>query len=291
MSDSSSEQLWASVEAAQQKELRPRRELYEIKGDNWGPWVHGIFPVEEGGWFKRDHEALQALKTRCGGVYEIGLWPSSTTAPDAPIPQVYIGRATKVRKDVKGVTLRKRVYSGYALNGSHLANLLRVYLELGQHVFFRWKVLDTVHACIEAEAKYLSMYDYAFNQVGNTPCRDAWYPACVDPQYVNVSHVPIKQHAEAVLHQQKLKEDTKKEATERNALILKMQHEWREDKKKQQDRKSEPLSPRQPEREDHAEPPKVTALLAAQIAEKLSLSEILNLISDLAILCKNKACT
>jgi len=146
----------------------------------WGAWVHAIFPIKEGVWFARDNEALNLniLPASYGGLYEM--------AVEHPIKAghlscVYVGRAQKVNKNVKGATLRTRIRGNYALNGSHKANDIRPFLEKGFHVWFRWCVLTTVGECTSKEVELIKKYDYALNTIDSVcPYRDATKVIYVD---------------------------------------------------------------------------------------------------------------
>lgn len=141
-----------------------------LEGAYNGSWVRGLESIPNGQWFARDDDKLKidVLKGHTGGVYEIGLWPHADLPPESPQAIcVYVGRATKVRDDAKGQTLRSRIFSEYCRNGSHLANQLREYLKEGFDVYFRWRTFDLVTAAIEYEILLLDSFNYAFNSSRN----------------------------------------------------------------------------------------------------------------------------
>lgn len=152
--------------------MNPKRELSNTDQEvKWSEWLHALSPIKKNQWWLRDEINLNkngVLKTTGGGIYEIGV----RSADEGEIICIYVGRATKVRKDVKGVTLRARIYSGYGWNGSDFRYELNEYLENGCHIYVRVCYLSTVTECIETEAYLFQTYDYAHNKAGSlTPYR------------------------------------------------------------------------------------------------------------------------
>lgn len=139
-----------------------------LKWIDFCSWKRGILPKKKDTWFVRDDETLsrEVLPTKGGGVYEIAL----SKDKGVTMVVVYVGIATKVNKQAKGTTLRKRIYSTYCKNGSHLSGNLTPYLEEGWEVYFRWCFFPKVTVCREYETLALKKWDYAFNEAGNQGC-------------------------------------------------------------------------------------------------------------------------
>lgn len=124
----------------------------------WSAWVRGISREPRGSWFVRDDNALRALPTKVGGVYEIA------HGADGPTNVVYCGRALATEAG-GGTTLRQRIYSGYALNGSHIEPKLRAALEGGSDVYFRWAILLDRKTIETAESDLIYAGTYPWNTV------------------------------------------------------------------------------------------------------------------------------
>lgn len=165
-----------------------KRELDPCLSDKdckWSPWTHGLYPIlnKDGAWYVRNEITLEykqpkkgtpkedievyekdKLKTHCGGNYEI----AAKYRNQGELIVVYVGRAQKIRKQSKGVTLRTRIYSNYCRDGSHLRYELEELLKHEFHIYFRWIELQTITECNETEMYLIKKYDYAFNTAGKT---------------------------------------------------------------------------------------------------------------------------
>jgi hypothetical protein len=124
----------------------------------WSPWIRGVSHIKKDGWFTRIESAFADLPTKKGGVYEIAY------GTDGPDHIMYCGRALATEAG-GGTSLRSRLYSGYALNGSHLHKKMRPVLEDGYDLFFRWAILENKGEIIETEANLISNYEYKWNTV------------------------------------------------------------------------------------------------------------------------------
>lgn len=142
---------------------------------SWSMWIRGISPRKtKAGWFERDEVAFKALPTKGGGVYEI-----ATGLDLGEAVTVYCGRATEVNPSARGVSLRRRLFSDYALSGGHKHLVMRQALEKGESVFFRWMILQSVFACTEMEAKLVRENDYVWNSAKVTSLADQLEKLCL----------------------------------------------------------------------------------------------------------------
>lgn len=124
----------------------------------WSEWIRGVTHVKKDGWFTRVDAAFADLPTKKGGVYEIAY------GKDGPDHVSYCGRALATDSG-GGTSLRSRLYSGYALNGSHLQKKMRPVLEEGNDLFFRWAFIETKERIIETEADLICAGEYKWNTV------------------------------------------------------------------------------------------------------------------------------
>jgi hypothetical protein len=125
----------------------------------WSHWIRGLTHERaKNGWFVRVDDAFTDLPTKCGGVYEIAY------GMESPERVAYCGRALATEAG-GGTSLRSRLYSGYALNGSHLHKKMRPVLEDGNDVFFRWMILNTKEEIVETEANLIAEGEYEWNSV------------------------------------------------------------------------------------------------------------------------------
>ncbi len=125
----------------------------------WSAWIKGITHEPKDGWFTRNESAFEALPTKVGGVYEIGIGTGTS-----PTRIVYCGRALKTEAG-GGTALRTRLYSGYAKSGSHIHIKLRKELEAGKDVFFRWMILLDKDDIVNTEADMIATGKYPWNSV------------------------------------------------------------------------------------------------------------------------------
>lgn len=132
--------------------MSDRKEQSEIK---WSEWVEGILPISEANWFRRADTNLNTefLPTKSSGIYEIAIKERNREK----YIRLYLGRS----KDV-----RNRIYSGYALNGSHLAPYLKEYLDAGLSIYFRWAAYTSDEAK-GMETLLLNSVDYELNASRN----------------------------------------------------------------------------------------------------------------------------
>lgn len=130
----------------------------------WSKWICGILHEPKDGWFTRNEEAFASLPTKVGGVYLIGVG-KRTEGPEAePDRVVYCGRALATEAG-GGTSLRSRLYSGYAKSGSHLHVKMRLAMEGGNDVYFKWMILDTREKIVDTEAEMIEKGSYIWNKV------------------------------------------------------------------------------------------------------------------------------
>lgn len=127
----------------------------------WSSWVRGISHEPHDGWFVRLDDNFKALPTKVGGVYEIGIGSESELEPERV---VYCGRALATEAG-GGTSLRARLYSGYAKSGSHLHVRMRLELDKGHDVFFRWKILLVKEDIAQTEADMIATGKYVWNKI------------------------------------------------------------------------------------------------------------------------------
>lgn len=134
----------------------------------WSKWIRGLTHEPRDGWFTRADEAFEALPTRVGGVYLIGVGKDGS---DEPERVVYCGRALATEAG-GGTSLRARLYSGYAKSGSHLHVKMRKALEEGNDVFFKWRVIADRQEIVDTEAEMIANGAYAWNAARPSKTRE-----------------------------------------------------------------------------------------------------------------------